>query len=83
MKDLKFEQKRTLSRLEAAAQLETIAAALRHNGTAELELGPGTLSLRVPDEVWAEFEVEVGEGEVELEVELKWSAGQADGAAGF
>ncbi|MEV6206169.1 amphi-Trp domain-containing protein [Kitasatospora sp. NPDC051914] len=72
MKDLKFEEKRSLSRVEAAAQLEALAAALRHGGEAELELGPGVLSLRVPDELKAELEVEVGEGEVELEIELKW-----------
>ncbi|MET9619118.1 amphi-Trp domain-containing protein [Kitasatospora indigofera] len=73
MSDLKFEQKRSLSRLEAAAQLEALAAALRHGGNAELELGPGVLSLRVPDELRSELEVEVDGGEFELEFELKWS----------
>ncbi|MFD0260546.1 amphi-Trp domain-containing protein [Kitasatospora indigofera] len=73
MSDLKFEQKRSLSRLEAADQLEALAAALRHGGNAELELGPGVLSLRVPDELRSELEVEVDDGEFELEFELKWS----------
>ncbi|MDQ0306024.1 amphi-Trp domain-containing protein [Kitasatospora herbaricolor] len=73
MSDLKFEQKRSLSRLEAADQLEALAAALRHGGTAELQLGPGVLSLRVPDELRSELEVEVDGGEFELEFELKWS----------
>ncbi|WP_190208975.1 amphi-Trp domain-containing protein [Kitasatospora indigofera] len=73
MSDLKFEQKRSLSRLEAADQLEALAAALRHGGNAELQLGPGVLSLRVPDELRSELEVEVDDGEFELEFELKWS----------
>ena len=73
MKDLEFEHKRSLSRLEAADQLAALAEALRHGGNAELELGPGTLTLRIPDELRSELEVEVGDGEIELEFELKWS----------
>ena len=72
MKDLKFEQKRSLSRLEAADQLTALAAALREGGDAELELSPGTLSLRIPDDLRSEIEVEIGNGEIELEIEFKW-----------
>jgi amphi-Trp domain-containing protein len=72
MMDLKFEQKRSLSRLEAADQLMALAAALREGGDAELELSPGTLSLRIPDDLRSEIEVEIGEGEIELEIEFKW-----------
>ncbi|MEV3909169.1 amphi-Trp domain-containing protein [Streptomyces canus] len=72
MKDLKIEQKRSLSRREAADQLTALAAALREGGDAELELSPGTLSLRVPDDLRSEIEVEIGDGEIELEIELKW-----------
>ncbi|MEV6570211.1 amphi-Trp domain-containing protein [Streptomyces sp. NPDC051577] len=72
MTDLKFEQKRSLSRLEAADQLTALAAMLRKGGDAELELGPGTLSLRIPDDLRSEIEVEVGDGQIELEIELKW-----------
>ncbi len=72
MKDLKFEQKSSLSRLEAADQLTALAAALREGEDAELELGPGTLSLRVPENLRSEIEVEIGDGEIELEIELKW-----------
>lgn len=73
MKDLKFEQKSSLSRIEAADRLEALAAALRDGGEAELELGSGTtLSLRIPDDLRTEVEVEVGDGEVELEIEFKW-----------
>ncbi|MFD9422379.1 MULTISPECIES: amphi-Trp domain-containing protein [unclassified Streptomyces] len=72
MKDLKFEQKRSLSRLEAADQLTALAAALREGGEAELELSPGTLSLRIPDDLRSEIEVGIGDGEIELEIEFKW-----------
>ncbi|MEV0908892.1 amphi-Trp domain-containing protein [Streptomyces hokutonensis] len=72
MKDLKFEQKRSLSRFEAADQLTALAAALREGGDVELELGPGTLSLRIPDDLRGETEVEIGNGEIELEIEFKW-----------
>jgi amphi-Trp domain-containing protein len=72
MKDLKFEQKRSLSRIEAADQLTALAAALREGGEAELELGPGTLSLQIPDDLRGELEVEIGDGEIELEIEFKW-----------
>ncbi|WP_432196413.1 amphi-Trp domain-containing protein [Streptomyces sp. bgisy027] len=72
MKDLKFEQKRSLSRQEAADQLTALADALREGRDAELELGAGTLSLRIPDDLRSEVEVEIGDGEIELEIEFKW-----------
>ncbi|WP_369170573.1 amphi-Trp domain-containing protein [Streptomyces sp. R28] len=72
MKDLKLEQKRSLSRLEAADQLEALATALREGGDAELELDPWKLSLRIPDDLRGEIEVEVSDGEIELEIEFKW-----------
>ncbi len=40
MSDLKLEQKRSLSRQEAADRLEALAAALRRGGETELELDP-------------------------------------------
>ncbi|MEV4950219.1 amphi-Trp domain-containing protein [Streptomyces sp. NPDC053755] len=75
MKDLKFEHKRSLSRREAADQLTALAAALREGGEAELELGSGTLSLRIPDELHSEMEIEVGSGQIELEIEFTWPTG--------
>ncbi|MFC5668118.1 amphi-Trp domain-containing protein [Kitasatospora misakiensis] len=80
MKDLEFTQKRTLSRAEAADQLEALAAALRRGGQAELELGPGKLTLRIPDELHTEIEVELEDGEIELEIEMSWHTGQPDRA---
>ncbi|MER6518416.1 amphi-Trp domain-containing protein [Streptomyces sp. NPDC060334] len=72
MSDLKFEQKRSLSRLEAADQLTALATALRKGGEVDLELGAGTLSLRIPDDLRSEIEIEIGDGEIELEIEFKW-----------
>ncbi|MFE5813381.1 amphi-Trp domain-containing protein [Streptomyces sp. NPDC056479] len=76
MKDLKFEQKRSLSRLEAADQLTALADALREGDEAEFKLGAGTLSLRIPDDLRSEIEVEIGNGEIELEIEFKWATVQ-------
>ncbi len=81
MNDLKLEQKRSLSRLEAADQLEALAAALREGGDAELELDPWKLSLRIPDNLRGEIEVEVSDGEIELEIEFKWPTASAAGTA--
>lgn len=81
MNDIKFEQKDSLTRLEAADQLSALAVALRHGGHAELDFGPGTLSFRVPDDLRTELEVEVGDGNIELEIELKWPATKAGAAA--
>ncbi|MEU0075583.1 amphi-Trp domain-containing protein [Streptomyces sp. NPDC006332] len=81
MKDLKFEQKRSLSRFEAADQLTALATLLREGGDTDLELGPGTLSLRVPDELRGEIEVEVGDGQIELEIEFTWPTAPAERAA--
>lgn len=77
MSDLEFEQKRTLSRAEAADQLEALAAAVRRGGQAELELGPGRVTVRIPDELHTEIEVELEDGEIDLEVELSWRMPQA------
>ncbi|WP_411074831.1 amphi-Trp domain-containing protein [Streptomyces sp. cmx-4-7] len=72
MKDLTFEQKRSVSRVEAAEQLMELATALRDGGEIEWNIGHGTLSLRVPDELRSEVEIEIGEGRIELEIELEW-----------
>ncbi|MCD0484314.1 amphi-Trp domain-containing protein [Streptacidiphilus sp. ASG 303] len=73
MKDLKFTQKRPVSRLEAAERLMALANALKGEGEIEWDTGHGRLTLRVPGELQSEVEIEVGEGKVELEIELEWS----------
>ncbi|MFC8194228.1 amphi-Trp domain-containing protein [Streptomyces sp. NPDC060006] len=72
MTDLKFEQKRSLSRTEAADQLTALAEALRKGGDVDLEFGHGTLSLKIPDDLRSEIEIEVDDGEIELEIEFTW-----------
>ncbi|QNP63303.1 amphi-Trp domain-containing protein [Streptomyces genisteinicus] len=81
MKDLAYEQKGSLSRLEAADRLAALAAALREGGEADLEWGPGRLTLRIPEELHSEIEVEVEDGEIELEIEFRWPAGGSRRAA--
>ncbi|MCZ4125159.1 amphi-Trp domain-containing protein [Streptomyces sp. H39-S7] len=76
MSELKFEQKRSLSRGEAADQLTALADALRKGGDVEMEFGHGTLSLTVPDGLRSEIEIEVDDGEIELEIELTWPTGK-------
>ncbi|MFH8282393.1 amphi-Trp domain-containing protein [Streptomyces antibioticus] len=81
MSDLKFEQKRSLSRHEAADLLTALAGALREGGRAELDLGSGVLGLRVPDRLHGEIEVEVEDGKIELEIEFTWPITPTETAA--
>ncbi|MFD7734042.1 amphi-Trp domain-containing protein [Kitasatospora phosalacinea] len=80
MKDLEFTQKRALSRAEAADQLEALAAAIRRGGQAELDLGPGKLTVRIPDELHTEIEVELDGDEIELEIEMSWRTSSSEGS---
>lgn len=73
MADVKLERKEPLSREEAAQWLSVLSKAFARGGDATLPLGAGTLELRLPDRVRAEFEVEVSGDEVEVELEFKWS----------
>ena len=47
--------------------------ALAKGTKVELDLGGTSLTLRVADDIRAEFEVEVDGDQVEVEIELKWS----------
>jgi amphi-Trp domain-containing protein len=74
MSDVKLEQKQSLSRKEAAVWLHALSKAFERGGEAELPMpGGATVEFRLPDEVKAEFEVQVDGDEVEVEVEFKWS----------
>jgi amphi-Trp domain-containing protein len=78
MSDVKLERKQSLSREDAAVWLHALSRAFKQGGEAELPMGEGgTLSLHLPDNVTAEFEVEVDGDEVEVEIEFKWSTAQA------
>jgi amphi-Trp domain-containing protein len=74
MADVSFERKRSLSRQEAAVWLSALARGFADGDEAQLPVGGGgTVTLRIPDQVRAEFEVEVSGDEVEVELEFTWS----------
>ena len=74
MADVSFERKRSLSRQEAATWLTALSRGFaRGDEVVELPVGDGgTVTLRLPEEVHAEFEVEVSGDEVEVELEFTW-----------
>jgi amphi-Trp domain-containing protein len=72
--DVRYERKRALQRAEAATWLTALSKGFTHGGDVELPVGDGgTIVLKLPDEVRAEFEVQVDGDEVEIELEFKWS----------
>ena len=77
MSDVKVERKESVSRQDAADWLALLAKAFAEGGHAELRFGPDVVSMRVPDRMRAEFEVEVDGHEVEVELEFKWSTAQS------
>lgn len=80
MADISYERKRGLSRQEAAAWLTALAAGFTDGGEVSLPVGGGgTMKLRLPEHVQAEFEVEVSGDDVEVELEFSWSLGAATG----
>jgi amphi-Trp domain-containing protein len=81
MSDMKVELRESLTRQQAADKLSTLASALAKGGDVELEAGGVTVTLRVPDDVRSEFEVELDGNELELELELKWTTARAEGSA--
>ena len=85
MADVRFERKRSLSRADAATWLTALSKGFTQGGDVVLPVGHGgTVTLRLPDEVQAEFEVEIKGDEVEVELEFTWtlsSTSTADGSA--
>ena len=78
MADVSFERKKSLSREEAAVWLTALARGFSHGGEVKLPVGGGgNVTLHLPDEVAAEFEVEISGNEVEVELEFTWSLTRA------
>ena len=74
MADVSFERKRALSRQEAAVWLSALSKGFSEGDEVELPVGGGgVVTLRLPEQVRAEFEVEVSGDEVEVELEFTWS----------
>ena len=77
MADISFERKKSLNRKEAAVWLTALARGFADGGEVELPVGGGgVVTMRLPNEVDAEFEVEISGDEVEVELEFKWSIQQ-------
>ena len=77
MTDVGYERKATLSRQETATWLVALAKGFEEGDEVKLAVGGGgTVTLRLPEQIRAEFEVEVSGDEVEVELELKWSVSQ-------
>jgi amphi-Trp domain-containing protein len=74
MADVSFERTKSLSREEAAVWLTALSRGFSHGGEVKLPVGSGgVVTLRLPDEVKAEFEVEISGDEVEVELEFSWT----------
>ena len=74
MPDISFERKRSLSRQEAAVWLKALAKGFADGDEVKLPVGGGgVVTLRIPEHVEAEFEVDVSGDEVEVELEFTWS----------
>lgn len=83
MADVSFERTKSLSRGEAAVWLLALSKGFTHGGDVTLPVGGGgAVTLRLPDDVKAEFEVEVSEGKVQVELEFTWVLGGGRPMAG-
>ena len=83
MADVRFERKKSLSRADAAIWLTALAKGFTHGGDVVLPVGDGgAVTLLLPDEVRAEFEVEIKGDEVEVELEFTWSLSSPTKAEG-
>ncbi|MGA8044827.1 MAG: amphi-Trp domain-containing protein [Dermatophilaceae bacterium] len=79
MPDISFERKRSLTRQEAAVWLKALAKGFADGDEVKLPVGGGgVVTLRIPENVEAEFEVDVSGDEVEVELEFTWSLTAAE-----
>jgi amphi-Trp domain-containing protein len=79
MADISFERKKSLNRKEAAVWLTALARGFADGGEVELPVGGGgVVTMRLPNTVDAEFEVEISGDEVEVELEFTWRIQQLD-----
>ncbi len=69
---IKIEKKQVLSREEAAQQLRDIADELASGNGIQMERDGLRVTVKVPDEVTLEIEVEIEQDEREFEITLSW-----------
>lgn len=72
-----LKRKESLDRQDAANWLAAFAIALAHGGQAQVDLGGTTVRLQVPEDVQADFDVQVDGEDVVLDIALTWSAAPA------
>ncbi len=72
MELIEIENERTLSREEAAAWLQELAHQLSRNNQLQLRKEGLKYTVRVPDEVTREVEVEIDDDKSKLEIEISW-----------
>jgi len=70
---IEHETNEHLRREEAAARLREIADELARQNEISFVRGGITHTVKVPDDITFEFEVEIGEDGSEIELSLKWS----------
>jgi len=69
---IEFEERQTLSREAAAAELRKLADALSRNNQVQFVTGNIKNTVRVPSEVQLNYEIEVSDDGGEIEVEITW-----------
>jgi amphi-Trp domain-containing protein len=69
---VKIEKKQVLSREEAAQHLRDIADELASGNGIQMERDGLRVTVKVPDEVTLEIEVEIEQDEREFEITLSW-----------
>lgn len=72
MELIEFEEKRRVSREEAAAVLRALADNLARHNDLEFTREGLRYTVDVPDSVEIEVEIEIGDKESELEVKIAW-----------
>ena len=66
-----IDESRRMSREEAASRLRELADVLARNNSVEFQRGGHRITVRVPDEVEFNLELEIGDDN-ELDIELSW-----------
>jgi len=69
---IEFENKQAMTREEAAAELRKLADALARNNQIQFVKGGIKHTVRVPDEVQLENEVEISDDGGQIEFEISW-----------
>lgn len=72
MEILEIENERTLSREDAAAWLRDLADQLARNNQLQFRKEGLKYTVRVPNEVTMEVEMEISDDGADLEIELSW-----------